>query len=120
MQYFGYLRRNPDDAPDSDMSGYNFWLSKLNGHNGDFAAAEMVKSFLVSPNIAPASANPETQGAARKLPAAAPAAPTTRGRPNSQSSGALSGSSTVPAATPRAGRGGIHPIAPCRTRQPDH
>jgi hypothetical protein len=48
MQYFGYLRRNPDDAPDSDMSGYNFWLSKLNGHSGDFAAAEMVKSFLVS------------------------------------------------------------------------
>ncbi|PYS59587.1 MAG: hypothetical protein DMF76_16055, partial [Acidobacteria bacterium] len=30
MQYFGYLRRNPDDAPDGSMSGYNFWLNKLN------------------------------------------------------------------------------------------
>ncbi|HMH44436.1 MAG TPA: DUF4214 domain-containing protein, partial [Pyrinomonadaceae bacterium] len=47
-QYFGYLRRNPNDAPDSDFSGYNFWLSKLNQFNGDFAGAEMVKAFLVS------------------------------------------------------------------------
>jgi len=30
MQYYGYLRRNPNDAPDSDFSGYNFWLAKLN------------------------------------------------------------------------------------------
>jgi hypothetical protein len=27
--YFGYLRRNPDDAPDHDLSGYNFWLAQL-------------------------------------------------------------------------------------------
>jgi len=48
MQYFGYLRRNPDSAPDSDFGGYNFWLGKLNQFNGDFRAAEMVKAFIVS------------------------------------------------------------------------
>ncbi len=30
MQYLGYLRRNPNDAPDWDYSGFDFWLSKLN------------------------------------------------------------------------------------------
>jgi len=48
MQYFGYLRRNPNDAPDSDFTGYNFWLTKLNTFNGDYSGAEMVKAFLVS------------------------------------------------------------------------
>jgi hypothetical protein len=48
MQYFGYLRRNPDDAPDSDFAGYDFWLSKLNQFGGDFRRAEMVKAFISS------------------------------------------------------------------------
>lgn len=48
MQYFGYLRRNPTDAPDNNLDGYNFWLNKLNQAGGDFHAAEMVRSFLVS------------------------------------------------------------------------
>jgi hypothetical protein len=48
MQYFGYLRRNPQDAPDNDLTGYNFWLNKLNEFGGDYRKAEMVKSFLVS------------------------------------------------------------------------
>ena len=48
MQYFGYLRRNPNDAPDSDFSGYNFWLGKLNQFSGNYQAAEMVKAFIVS------------------------------------------------------------------------
>jgi hypothetical protein len=48
MQYFGYLRRNPQDPPDSDDSGFNFWLNKLNSFNGDFIAAEMVKAFITS------------------------------------------------------------------------
>ncbi len=30
MQYFGYLRRNPQDPPDMNLDGYNFWLNKLN------------------------------------------------------------------------------------------
>ncbi|HBB95755.1 MAG TPA: hypothetical protein DC054_10225, partial [Blastocatellia bacterium] len=29
-EFFGYLRRNPNDLPDSDYTGYEFWLSKLN------------------------------------------------------------------------------------------
>ena len=48
MQYFGYLRRNPDDAPDNDLSGYNFWLDKLNHFDGNYIKAEMVKAFLLS------------------------------------------------------------------------
>ena len=46
MQYFGYLRRNPNDAPDNNFDGYNFWLEKLNQFNGNFIDAEMVKAFL--------------------------------------------------------------------------
>ena len=48
MQYFGYLRRNPNDAPDSNFDGYNFWLNKLNTFNGNFAQAEMVKAFITA------------------------------------------------------------------------
>jgi hypothetical protein len=48
MEYFGYLRRNPDDKPDADMSGYRFWLDKFNGFGGDFHRAEMVRAFIVS------------------------------------------------------------------------
>jgi hypothetical protein len=43
MEYFGYLRRN-EDTP-----GFNFWLDKLNFYGGDFIKAEMVRSFLLSP-----------------------------------------------------------------------
>jgi hypothetical protein len=49
MQYFGYLRRNPDDPPDNNLDGYNFWLNKLNQFNGNFVDAEMVKAFITSP-----------------------------------------------------------------------
>ena len=50
MQYFGYLRRNPFDPPESTLNfdGYNFWLNKLNQFNGNFVNAELVKAFLVS------------------------------------------------------------------------
>jgi hypothetical protein len=48
MQYFGYLRRNPNDLPDMNFDGYNFWLNKLNQFNGNFNDAEMVKAFIVS------------------------------------------------------------------------
>jgi hypothetical protein len=42
MQYFGYLRRDPD------AEGYQFWLSKLEEFGGDYRRAEMVKAFLDS------------------------------------------------------------------------
>jgi hypothetical protein len=48
MQYFGYLRRAPNESPDSNFDGYNFWLGKLNEFNGNFVNAEMVKAFITS------------------------------------------------------------------------
>ena len=48
MQYFGYLRRDPNTGPDVDYSGYEYWLNKLNQFNGDFVQAEMVKAFIDS------------------------------------------------------------------------
>ena len=48
MQFFGYLRRNPNDSPDADYTGYDFWLAKLNQFNGNFVNAEMVKAFITS------------------------------------------------------------------------
>jgi len=47
-EYFGYLRRNPNDAPDTNFDGYTFWLNKLNQFNGDFVSAEIVKAFIDS------------------------------------------------------------------------
>jgi len=43
MEYVGYLRRNPDSA------GFIYWLGKLNQFNGDPFQAEMVRSFILSP-----------------------------------------------------------------------
>ena len=61
MQYFGYLRRDADDPPDNNFSGYDFWLNKMNQFTlpgedvrdeqvalNRVKRAEMVKSFLVS------------------------------------------------------------------------
>jgi hypothetical protein len=42
FEYFGYLRRDPDEE------GYNFWLGKLDEFNGNYIAAEMVKAFINS------------------------------------------------------------------------
>lgn len=61
MEYYGYLRRNPDDSPDNNFSGYDFWLNKMNQFSlpnedvrnesvalGRVKRADMVKSFLVA------------------------------------------------------------------------
>jgi hypothetical protein len=48
MEYFGYLKRDPNSGRDADFSGYSFWLDKLNSFNGNFENAEMVKAFLSS------------------------------------------------------------------------
>ena len=61
MQYIGYLRRNPNDAPDNDYSGFDFWLGKMNSfsvpgedvRNEEVARrraqrAEMVRAFLLA------------------------------------------------------------------------
>ncbi|HEX7314872.1 MAG TPA: Calx-beta domain-containing protein [Pyrinomonadaceae bacterium] len=47
-QYFGYMRRNPSFGPDTDFTGFDFWLTKLNEFNGNYVAAEMVKAFISS------------------------------------------------------------------------
>ncbi len=48
MQFVGYLRRDPNSGQDTDYTGYDFWLQKLTNHGGDFHAAQMVRSFIVS------------------------------------------------------------------------
>lgn len=61
MEYYGYMRRNPDDIPDNSFAGYDFWLAKMDQYSqpnedvrSDSVAlarvrrAEMVKAFLVS------------------------------------------------------------------------
>jgi CSLREA domain-containing protein len=48
MQYFGYLRRNPNAEASADYTGYDFWLTKLNQFGGNFQNAEMVKAFISS------------------------------------------------------------------------
>lgn len=48
MEYFGYLRRNPNDSPDGNFAGYDFWVTKLNAAGGNFINAEMVKAFITS------------------------------------------------------------------------
>ncbi|MCM3872767.1 MAG: hypothetical protein ND895_18965 [Pyrinomonadaceae bacterium] len=48
MQYYSYLGRNPNAMPDNNFAGWQFWLNKLNEHNGNFVTAEMVKAFIVS------------------------------------------------------------------------
>jgi hypothetical protein len=61
MQYIGYLKRNPNDAPDSDYSGFDFWVNKLNTFSSPgedvrnsqtaqsrILRAQMVTAFIVS------------------------------------------------------------------------
>jgi DNA-binding beta-propeller fold protein YncE len=50
MEYFGYLRRNPDDAPEPGLNygGWRFWLDKLEQFDGDYIRAEMVKAYISS------------------------------------------------------------------------
>jgi hypothetical protein len=40
MQYFRYLRRDPNTPPDTNFDGYNFWLTKLETFNGNYQNAE--------------------------------------------------------------------------------
>jgi hypothetical protein len=60
-QYYGYLRRDPADAPDLSFEGYDFWLSKLDSFSlpgedvrdervalARVRRAEMVKAFVTS------------------------------------------------------------------------
>src|SRR5262249_46407932 len=48
MEYIGYLRRDPNSGQDTDYTGFDFWLTKLNQFNGNYINAEMVKAFTSS------------------------------------------------------------------------
>jgi hypothetical protein len=50
MQYFGYLRRDPDAGQDepSGFAGYNFWLSKLNDFDGDWRGVQIRRGRGIS------------------------------------------------------------------------
>ena len=45
VHYFAYLRRDPDDAPDNNLVGFNFWLEDLN-KTGDYLS--LTRVFLES------------------------------------------------------------------------
>jgi hypothetical protein len=47
LAYFGYLRRNPDDAPDENFSGYDSRLAQFDG-DAENKEAEMIRAFLDS------------------------------------------------------------------------
>jgi hypothetical protein len=46
VHYFGYLRRDPDDVPDRNWNGFNFWLSELE-KSGD--PSRVTRAFMLSP-----------------------------------------------------------------------
>ena len=63
IQYIGYLRRNPNDAPEPGLNyaGYDYWLNKMNQFSipgedvrneqvalGRIQRAEMVRAFIIS------------------------------------------------------------------------
>ncbi|HEV2863612.1 MAG TPA: choice-of-anchor B family protein [Pyrinomonadaceae bacterium] len=48
IEYFGYLRRDPNEGQDTDYTGYDFWLGNLEKAGGNFVQAELVKAFITS------------------------------------------------------------------------
>ncbi|MBA2339008.1 MAG: carboxypeptidase regulatory-like domain-containing protein, partial [Pyrinomonadaceae bacterium] len=48
MQYFGYLRRSPDEGQDASIgfTGYDFWLKKLNDASGDTTRLATIDQLL--------------------------------------------------------------------------
>jgi hypothetical protein len=44
IEYFGYLRRNPNDEPDGNFDGYNYWLNILNKYSANHQQAEILPS----------------------------------------------------------------------------
>jgi hypothetical protein len=45
LHYFGYLHRNPDDAPDQDLTGFNFWVKEVEV-SGD--PGRLARGFMAS------------------------------------------------------------------------
>jgi hypothetical protein len=45
LHYFGYLHRNPDDPPDNNLNGFNFWMREVEV-SGD--PSRLTRGFMVS------------------------------------------------------------------------
>ncbi len=45
LHYFGYLRRNPDDPPDNNLDGFNFWVREVET-SGD--PSRLQRGFMAS------------------------------------------------------------------------
>jgi len=45
LHYFGYLRRNPDDPPDNNLNGFNYWLKEVEV-SGE--SERLTKAFMAS------------------------------------------------------------------------
>ena len=45
LHYFGYLHRNPDDPPDKNLDGFNFWLKEIET-SGDLG--RLLNAFMAS------------------------------------------------------------------------
>ena len=41
-----YLQRNPNDPPDNNFDGYNYWLTYLTSHYGDPASPDGVLDLI--------------------------------------------------------------------------
>jgi len=41
-----YLQRNPNDPPDGNFDGYNYWLNRLTTNYGDPASADGVLDLI--------------------------------------------------------------------------
>ena len=54
MHICGYLRRDPDETPDTDLTATTTGLGKLLEFGGDYERAEMVKAFSRRSNTAAA------------------------------------------------------------------
>ena len=61
IEYFGFPRRDPDDPPDANLGGFNFWPQKMNEHTlpgedarterdafGLIKRAEVVRAHILS------------------------------------------------------------------------
>jgi hypothetical protein len=55
LHYFAYLRRNPNDPPDNDWRGFNFWVNDVE-HNSDpnklraaFSLTDEYQKFVKKP-----------------------------------------------------------------------
>jgi len=45
LHYFGYLHRNPDDPPDNNLDGFNFWLKEVE-ESGD--VGRLTRGFMAA------------------------------------------------------------------------